>query len=71
MQFFQNIINSGDNMVMAGVSIACAVAFFINLKNGGKQLLITLALIAVAAGLYTQRVPIFNGIGNLLSSMFN
>lgn len=71
MQFFQNIINNGDTMVMAGVSIACAVAFFLNLNNGGKKLLGTLAFIAVAAGLYTQRVPIFNGIGNLLSSLFN
>ena len=39
MQFFQNIINNGDTMVAAGVSILCAIAFFINWKEGGKKLL--------------------------------
>lgn len=71
MQFFQNIINNGDTMVAAGVSILCAIAFFINFKEGGKKLLITLGFVMVASGLYSQRVPISNGIGNLLSTLFN
>lgn len=71
MQFFQNIVNNGDIMVAAGVSVICAIAFFINFKEGGKKLLGTLAFVMVAAGLYSQRVPISTGIGNLFSSMFN
>jgi hypothetical protein len=70
MQFFQNIVNSGDTMVAAGISVACAIAFFANLANGGKKILITLALLAVAFGIYTQRVAISNGIGNLISGLF-